>query len=169
VPYQSFATADHEIMVAVGNDDQFRRLCDLLGLAEVAADPRFGSNDLRVRHRQLLLPALARVFASAPRHEWLARLIEAGIPAAPVNSLPEALADPPVVARGLVAPGPHPLAGELPMVMSPFGAAARRRSGPPPLLGQHNREVLSSELGLSPAELDELERAGVLRTTRVDQ
>lgn len=166
VPYQSFAAADGDVALAVGNDRQFARLCRVLGLEELAEDPRFVDNARRVLNREELVPLLARVFERSERAEWLRRLKQAGVPAAPVNTLPEALKDSQVQARGMVAEVEHPLAGSLPMVMSPFGEAASGRRAAPPVLGQHNREVLASELGLSAAELDELEAAGVLATRR---
>ncbi|HEX7005201.1 MAG TPA: CoA transferase [Trueperaceae bacterium] len=161
VPYQAFATADGELTLAVGNDRQFRRLCELIGQPELAIDERFAANSARVENRDELLPRISAALLERPRGEWLAAFGRAGIPAAPVNSLPEALSDVQVRARGMVAPVPHPLAGEIPMVMSPFARGDADRAAPP-LLAQHNREVLSAELGLTDAELDELESAGVL-------
>ncbi|MEX2541880.1 MAG: CoA transferase [Trueperaceae bacterium] len=164
VPYQAFATADLELALAVGNDGQFARLCLVLGVAELAEDPRFAGNAERVRNREQLVPLLAERFERSKRAEWLERLKTAGVPAAPVNTLPEALADSQVEARGMVGEVEHPLAGALPMVMSPFGAAASPSRAAPPMLGQHNREVLAVELGLSVEELESLEGEGVLVT-----
>ena len=161
VPYQAFAAADGELTLAVGNDRQFRRLCEVLGLGDLADDERFASNSARVGNREELLPRLRAALLQRPRAEWLALLRSKGVPAAPVNTLPEALADDQVAARGMVAPVEHPLAGELPMVLSPFLREGTRRA-PPPLLAQHNQEVLGAELGLSPEELADLEREGVL-------
>jgi crotonobetainyl-CoA:carnitine CoA-transferase CaiB-like acyl-CoA transferase len=168
VPYQAFPTADGDLTVAVGNDGQFRRLCGALGLDEVAEDPRFASNELRVRNRAELVPVVAAAFGEKPRASWLGLLRDAGVPAAPVNTLPEALADPQVEARGVVGEVDHPLAGPLRMVLSPFGPAASARRRPPPLLGQHTREVLTSELNIPLGEIEELERDGVLKTHEVE-
>jgi crotonobetainyl-CoA:carnitine CoA-transferase CaiB-like acyl-CoA transferase len=146
----------------VGNDGQFERLCRELGLGELAADPLFATNEARVANRSQLVPLLRSAFGQDSRDAWLARLRAAGVPAAPVNTLPEALADEQAVARGMVGELRHPTAGPLPAVLSPFGQAAAGASRPPPLLGQHNLEVLAAELNLTEAEVLELERARVL-------
>lgn len=161
VPYQAFATADYELALAVGNDGQFARLCAVLGLEGVAQAERFATNERRVANREALIPLLAREFERAGRDEWLERLSEAEVPAAPVNTLPAALADEQAQARAMVGEVEHPLAGSLRMVMSPFGAAASGPAAAPPVLGQHNRAVLAAELGLSSEALDRLELDGV--------
>jgi crotonobetainyl-CoA:carnitine CoA-transferase CaiB-like acyl-CoA transferase len=162
VPYQAFAASDGDLTLAVGNDGQFGRLCRVLGLEGLAADPRFATNEARVSNREELVALLTSAFALDSRDTWLARLRAAGVPAAPVNTLPEALADEQAVARGMVGELRHPTAGPLPSVLSPFGHSAAGGRRPPPLLGQHNLDVLTAELGLSEAEVLELERAGVL-------
>lgn len=163
VPYQAFEAADGWLTVAVGNDAQFARLCEVLGLPGLPADPRFAGNDARVEHRAELLEVLAAAVRREPRAAWLERLREAGVPAGPVNTLPEALADEQVAARGMVASAPHPALGSVPLVQSALlhaGASSVRSA--PPLLGEHSREVLGSVLGLGEAELAELERDGVI-------
>ncbi|MBY5990827.1 CaiB/BaiF CoA transferase family protein [Ferrimonas balearica] len=102
VPYQSFVCADGELVLAVGNDAQFARLCEVMGQGGWATDGRFATNAARVAHRDELVPALARCFLDHPRSHWLARLAEVGIPAGPINSVAEALADPQVLAREMV-------------------------------------------------------------------
>lgn len=161
VPYQAFATARGELSLTVGNDQQFVRLCEVLGLEELSSDERFASNRSRVLNREELVPRIASALLQRTRDEWLELLRAAGVPAAPVNTLPEALADEQVAARGMVKQIEHPTAGPLPMVMSPFGEAASMRR-PPPLLGQHNLQVLGAELGLPQEQLELLEREKVL-------
>ena len=100
-PYQTFAVADGHLIVAVGNDGQFRKLCGLLGLDAVAQDPRFASNADRVGHRDALAAALAPAFLLRERDELLTTFAAAGVPAGPINNVADVFADPQVVARGL--------------------------------------------------------------------
>ena len=100
-PYQTFALADGHVIVAVGNDGQFRRLCELLGLPALAADARFLDNRGRVAHREALQAALAPAFLQRRREELLAAFAAAGVPAGPINNVAEVFADSQVVARGL--------------------------------------------------------------------
>jgi crotonobetainyl-CoA:carnitine CoA-transferase CaiB-like acyl-CoA transferase len=101
VPYQAFAAADGEVIIAVGNDRQFDRLCELLGLQELAADERFATNAGRVTHRAALIPPLAAAVATRTRAELSDALEAAGIPAGPINDVAQVFADPQVVARGM--------------------------------------------------------------------
>lgn len=175
VPYQSFDAADGGVVVAVGNDAQFARLCAVLGTEALAHDPRFATNDGRVANRSVIVPLLARAIGERRREEFLAACRAAGVPATPIATLPDALADEQAVARGMVVQGAHPTIGELPMVASPLWQALGPDGGPlglaptpgeapvPPLLGQHTRLVLERELGLRAAEIDALAAAGVVK------
>jgi crotonobetainyl-CoA:carnitine CoA-transferase CaiB-like acyl-CoA transferase len=156
VPYQTFEAADGVLAVAAANDGLFRRLCDVLGRPELAGDDRFRTNPLRVDHREELVPELQRVFASRPAAEWLEKLDAAGVPAGKVRGVLDALA----AAEGSFTVD-HPTAGPLSLVTSPV-APADQEPSPPPLLGQHTREVLA-EHGWSAAETEALERAGVIQ------
>ena len=170
VPYQAFEAADAALVVAVGNDAQFARLCAALELPDLAADARLSTNAGRVERRDLVVGALARRLRERPRAAWLELLSRAGVPATPVSGLADALVDPQTAARGTVVAARHPAVGDLPMVATPFAHLARP-GGPlprpepvaPPLLGQHTREVLEGELGVAPAEVDALLRDGVAR------
>ena len=100
VPYQAFATRDGELIVAVGNDSQFRKLCGVLGL-DLAADPRFATNPARVTHRDALIPLLARTILDWPKADLYEALEREGVPAGPINAIDEVFADPQVIARGM--------------------------------------------------------------------
>ncbi|HEV7271855.1 CaiB/BaiF CoA-transferase family protein [Pseudoxanthomonas sp.] len=163
VPYQVFTVADGHIVVAVGNDRQFARLCGLLGEPQLADDTRFATNAGRVRHRDVLVPLLQQRLLSRERRAWLALLESAGIPCGPVNDLADVFADPQVQARGMVAGLPHPLADALPLVNSPIRLSATPvvHRHAPPLLGQHADEVLR-EAGYDDAEIAALRARGAI-------
>ncbi|MEJ2666942.1 MAG: CoA transferase [Deinococcales bacterium] len=175
VPYQVFEAADGALMINVGNDAQFRRLCRLLGLEALADDARFATNADRVQARGTLVPLLAERLATRPRDAWLASLREAGVPATPVATLPEALADVQAQARSVIVAGPHAQAGSVRMVGSPLWHVSgpdgqplplmpRAGAAPvPPRLGEHSRTVLQDELGMTPAEVDALVGEGAVR------
>jgi crotonobetainyl-CoA:carnitine CoA-transferase CaiB-like acyl-CoA transferase len=145
VPYQMFETADRPLVLAVGTDRMFARTCELLGRPELGRDERFRTNEARVRHRDELIPELETEFRRGPRHEWLRRLAEAGVPSAPVRTLDEVFASP--EGRVSVEEVADPVRGPLRLVRNPIRmgepGAARR---PPPRLGEHTDEVLR-ELG----------------------
>lgn len=163
VPYGAFPAEDGWLVLAVGNDEQFRRLCQAVGLPELAL--RFPKNAERVAHRKEVEGALSQVLRTRPRAFWLRLLKEAGVPAAPVNDLKEAFQDPQAEARGAVWTLPHPLLGTLPTLANPLRFLSRTPAGPslpPPLLGEHTEEVLL-EAGFSPEEVSALVEKGVVR------
>jgi crotonobetainyl-CoA:carnitine CoA-transferase CaiB-like acyl-CoA transferase len=163
VPYQAFATQDGHVVVAVGNDAQFARLCEVAGRPELAKDPRFATNPARVEHRGALVPILAGLLAERPSRAWIDALEAAGVPCGPINDLAQVFEDPQVRARGMRVEVPHPLAGKIPVVGSPIRLSETPvEYGAPPLLGQHTTEVLRGVLGMADAEIDELRRAGVI-------
>jgi crotonobetainyl-CoA:carnitine CoA-transferase CaiB-like acyl-CoA transferase len=163
VPYQVFAVADGHIIVAVGNDRQFARLCQLLGESALADDERFATNAGRVRHRDVLVPMLQSAFVWRDRQTWLTVLEAAGIPSGPVNDIADVFADPQVEARAMVEHVAHPEAGSVPLVASPLKLSATpvdlRRA--PPLLGQHTDAVLR-EAGYDDAEIAALRALGAI-------
>lgn len=155
-PQRTFACADGDIVIVVGNDAQFATLCGVLGTPELAQDPRYLTNSQRVKNQDSLDPILDAIFAAQPRAHWLAALKQAGVPAGSINTVPEVFEDPQVVHRAMLRRLPHPVAGSVPQVMNPlrFGNAALRADAAPPLLGQHTADVLT-ELGLSAEQIQD--------------
>ncbi|WP_332774798.1 CaiB/BaiF CoA transferase family protein [Polaromonas sp.] len=153
VPYQDFPTADGDIILAVGNDEQFARFCAVASHPEWANDERFSTNPQRVAHRAVLVPLLRQATVSRTSADWIAALEAAGVPCGPINRIDEVFADPQVRARGLHIDMDHPLAGSVPLVANPIrlsGSPVSYRT-PPPTLGQHTAEVLAQWLGKASA------------------
>lgn len=164
VPYQALRTSDGHLMVAVGNDSLWQRFAPIIGLPELATDPRFATNPDRVVNRAVLIPLVEAALATRESAAWAAELSGAGIPAGAINTVDRALAHPQVIARDMVVTAEHPTAGTLrmpgsPVKLSGHTATVRR---PPPLLGEHTDEVLA-ELGYSAADIASLRRRGVVR------
>ncbi|HEX4756067.1 MAG TPA: CaiB/BaiF CoA-transferase family protein [Candidatus Dormibacteraeota bacterium] len=164
VPYQALRTSDGYLMVAVGNDSLWRRFAPIIGLPELAADPRFATNPDRVVHRDELIPLIEAALASRASAEWAAELSRAGIPAGAINTVDRALSHPQVLARDMVLTAEHPTAGTLRMPGSPVRLASHTATvrRPPPLLGEHTDEVLT-ELGYTAAAIASLRQSGVVR------
>jgi crotonobetainyl-CoA:carnitine CoA-transferase CaiB-like acyl-CoA transferase len=163
VPYQVFEVADGHLILAVGNDSQFVKFCNVAGLPDIPRDARFARNAERVRHRTTLVPLLAAVMKTRTRSEWLAALEAAKVPCGPINDLAEVFTDPQVQARGMTTEMAHPLSESVRLVASPmrFSATPVQYRRAPPLLGQHTGEVLH-EMGLSDAEVQALHAAGAI-------
>lgn len=151
-PQDVFACADGYFVLAVGNDGQFAKLCQVLGKGEWATDPRFATNPARVAANAELTSLLAEAFAGWQREGIVAALDAAGVPAAPINTVDQVFRDPQLLHREVLRHLPHPLAGTVPQVVSPirYQDAPLRFHRAPPLLGQHTEEVLR-ELGLDGA------------------
>jgi formyl-CoA transferase len=164
VPYQVFKVADGWVIVACGNDGQFRKLTQVAGQPELADDPRFASNPTRVRHRDQLVPLLEILMLQRPRDVWI-RLLEAvGVPCGPINDMSDVFRDPQVLAREMRQDLPHPTAGQVSVPGSALKLSATpvsyRRA--PPLLGQHTQEVLQSLAALSDDELSALKQRQII-------
>lgn len=164
VPYQDFPSADGNFILAVGNDGQFRKFCEVAGIASLADDPRFVTNRARVAHRAELIPLLRQATVFKTTAQWIEQLEKAGVPCGPINDLQQVFADPQVQARGLRLDLPNALGSSTPQVASPLRLSATPvayRSAPP-LLGQHTEALLQRLLGMSETQIAELREAGVI-------
>nr|WP_064493555.1 CaiB/BaiF CoA-transferase family protein [Pseudomonas chengduensis] len=164
VPYQDFPSADGNFILAVGNDGQFRKFCEVAGIANLADDPRFVTNKARVAHRAELIPLMRQATVFKTTAQWIEQLEKAGVPCGPINDLQQVFADPQVQARGLRLDLPNALGSSTPQVASPLRLSATPvtyRSAPP-LLGQHTDSLLQKLLGMSETQIAELREAGVI-------
>lgn len=166
VPYQVFATADGHVIIGVGNDRQFASLCEFAGKDELKDDPRFATNDARVRNREALIPIVEALAASRTTAEWLQGLAARKVPCGPVNDIDQVFADPQVKHRQMTVDLPHPLAGggsvrliASPMRFSETPVSYRRA---PPVNGEHTVEVLRELLELGDDAIGELAAGGVI-------
>ncbi len=164
VPYQTFACADGHIIVATGNDGQYQKFVEVGARPDLAADPRFATNPLRVQHRDTLVPLLAEMVKTKTRDEWIDQLEAVNVPCGPINDIGDVFANPQVQARGVAIEMPHPTAGKVKLVRSPMVLSGTpiQPDLPPPLLGQHTDEVLRDVLGHTPEQILALREKGVL-------
>jgi crotonobetainyl-CoA:carnitine CoA-transferase CaiB-like acyl-CoA transferase len=166
VPYKVFESSDGYVILAVGNDAQFQKWCRFAGAGELAADPRFATNSLRVRHRQELYALMPAFMRRRSTREWTEGLAALGVPCSPVNTIDQVFQDPQVQARGMRIDVPHASAatGTVPLIANPIRMSTTppvyRRS--PPTLGEHTDEVLEELLDLDAAERERLRQAGVI-------
>lgn len=164
VPYQDFPSADGNFILAVGNDGQFRKFCEVAGIAGLADDPRYATNKARVANRAELIPQLRQVTVFKTTAQWVELLEQAGVPCGPINDLQQVFADPQVLARGLRLDLPNSLGSDTPQVASPLRLSATPvayRSAPP-LLGEHTDALLQRLLGVSEEAIAGLRTAGVI-------
>lgn len=145
VPYQSFVASDGHLIVAVGNDAQFRRYVAALGLAELGEDARFATNQLRVRNRDTLVPLLQGAMLQRSKAEWLELLEAAQVPAGPINTVAEVFQEPQIQARKMQVNVPHPLNPDLQLVGNPIKLSRTpvEYASPPPMLGEHTASALA--------------------------
>jgi crotonobetainyl-CoA:carnitine CoA-transferase CaiB-like acyl-CoA transferase len=164
VPYETFQTSDGDLVLAVGNDELWRRLCEVLALPDVAADVRFATNQERVRNYEALRPLLAERLRTQSRQDWLAALTTAGVPCGSVRDVSEVLRDPQLDAREMVATVEHAAIGAVQVLGVPIKLSDTRGTvrTPPPVLGQHTDRILRSDLGFSEAEVARLRQLGAV-------
>ena len=170
VPYQVFEVAaapsgskDH-IIIAVGNDSQFRKYCEVANVPELGTNPLFALNRDRVKNRAQLVPILEAVMRTRSKADWLAAFEAAKVPCGAINNLAEVFADPQIQSRSMVTHWQHPHQSDLQLVSSPLKLSATpvRCDLPPPLLGQHTHEVLRGVLNYPDSKLSELQRTKVI-------
>lgn len=158
VPYQVFAASDGHLIVAVGNDTQFKAYCQAIGRPTLPDDIRFKTNSNRVIHREILIPILTEAMKTQARDYWLEALERVGVPAGPINTIDQVYQNPQVKARGMQQTLPHSSAGQAPVGASPlrFSDSPVNYHHAAPLLGEHTEQVLRERLGLSDQEIQEL-------------
>jgi crotonobetainyl-CoA:carnitine CoA-transferase CaiB-like acyl-CoA transferase len=163
-PYDTFAAADGDFVLAVGNDDQFRRLSRVLERPALGTDPRFATNADRVRNYEALQLELSPLLAARARPDLLKALKAAGVPSGAVRSVTEALADPQVAARQMIVPLEHLTAGPIRVLGTPLKLSETPASirTPPPALGQHTATILAQDLGLSERDIASLRTDGAI-------
>ena len=164
VPYQMFATANGHLVLAVGNEPQFKACTAALGLPKLASDRRYTTNAARVGNRQSLVEILAAKFLQQDTDYWLEALTACGVPVGPINNIDDIFSEPYAEERQLVRQLQHPLAGEVATVANPvrFSATPVQYRSAPPMLGQHTVEILSEELQYTPEQIAALSRDGAI-------
>lgn len=163
-PYQVLASSDGHFIVAVGNDGQFRRFCEVLDLPGMADDERFATNAARVQNRSALDTDIEARARTQTKQHWLERLEAAEVPCGPINRLEEVFAEPQIAARDMVVTMPHPTAGEVKLVGNPIKLSRTPVSyrSAPPLLGEQSADVLRNHGILDDEQIRSLQEAGVL-------
>lgn len=164
VPYQTFQTSDSWMIVAVGNDGQFRHFVKAGGREHLADDPRFASNPTRIENRPALIPLLVDMVKEKSKVDWISILEKVGVPCGPINNLQEVFENEQVIARGIQMKVPHPSAGIMNLVASPMRLSKTpvEVRMPPPLLGQHTDQILSSDLGFDHQRIAQLRSKGII-------
>jgi len=157
VPYQAFKAKDEYINIAAGNDQLWKRFCKVINMENIMDDPKFVTNAKRVENRKELIAILSKIIETKTGAEWLKLLEDAGIPAGPIYTLDKLFSDPQVLHRKMVVELAHPKAGKIKVTGVPvkLSDAPGEITAPPPLLGQHNKEVLK-DLGYSAEEIEKL-------------
>ncbi|RJF91900.1 CaiB/BaiF CoA transferase family protein [Noviherbaspirillum saxi] len=164
VPYQVFRCSEGEVIVAVGNDSQYRAFCEVIGRPDLAVDPRFTTVGLRNVNRHALIPHIAEAMLACSMSEWVQKMEAANVPCGPINNMQQVFEDPHVQHRQMKLSLPHPVGREVPNLANPirFSDTPIRYKRAAPTLGEHTDEVLGTRLGLSPERIAELKEQGVV-------
>ena len=168
VPYQAFPTADGHVILAVGNNGQFEKFCQIANRPDLSSDPRFRSNADRVRNRETLVPIVTELLKARTTHEWTTACDAAQVPCGPINNLDQVFSDPQVVHRQMRIDLPHPLSGTVPQVVNPirFSETPITYHNAPPLLGQHTASVLAERLDYDAARIADLAARRIIAVNR---
>ena len=164
VPYQAFPTVDGHVIIAIGNDHQFGKFCEVAGQPGLATDPRFATNTNRVNNRTAIVAQIASIVAGKTTQQWLDLLGPLGVPCGPINNMAQTFEHPQVLHRHMQITMEHPASGSVPIIANPirFTEQPIEYNRAPPLLGQHTDEVLGGILGLAPEAIDGLRRSGTI-------
>ena len=164
VPWQAFATSDGYVVVATRQENFWKKLCAVLEHADLADDPLFADNATRVKNRKVVIPQLEEIFRTRTAADWLKRLRDAGVPAAPVNNVDAAFAEPPVAEREMIVEYDHPQVGKVRLPGNPIkmDGMGETISIPAPMLGEHTDAILKSLLHLSAQEIATLRESGAV-------
>jgi crotonobetainyl-CoA:carnitine CoA-transferase CaiB-like acyl-CoA transferase len=167
-PFGTLPTSDGYVMLAIGNDAQWRRFCETVGHAALTADPDFATNEQRVRNRERLTAVLSEISRQRSSREWFDLLMPTGVPVAPIESLYRVFSDPHVRHSGLVEAVQHPTVGRFSAVGSPLSLSASpaETRHPPPLLGEHTEDVLAGVLGYGTEQIRALLGENVIGRSR---
>jgi len=164
VPYEAFPTADGYIILAVGNDSQFRSFCHVAGIGHLPDDARYATNRSRVANRETLVPQIRQAMVMKTTDDWIAILETANVPCGPINTLDRVFDNPQVKHRDTVRYLDHPTAGKVPTVANPIKFSKTPIAGEtaPPMLGQHSDEILRNVADLSDEQVARLREAGII-------
>ncbi len=164
VPYQAFPTSDGHIIIAVGNDQQFSRLCDALGEADLASDERFKTNAARVNNRKSLCDVIQQNLKQHGSAHWLDKLKQHKVPCGPINTIEQVFEDPQVLAREMVVSSPERRSGEVKMVGSPikYSRSLTEEFLAPQQLGESTEKILKDYLDYSATDISKLRNRSIL-------
>ncbi|MEQ8286490.1 CaiB/BaiF CoA-transferase family protein [Thalassospira sp.] len=164
VPYEAFPTADGYIILAVGNDSQFKSFCATAGIGHLSDDERYATNRSRVAHRETLVPLIRQAMVMKSTDDWIAVLETANVPCGPINTLDRVFDNPQVKHRDTVRFLDHPTAGKVPTVANPikFSKTPIMGETAPPMLGQHSDEILRKVADLNDEQIEKLRIAGII-------
>jgi crotonobetainyl-CoA:carnitine CoA-transferase CaiB-like acyl-CoA transferase len=164
VPYQVFDAADGKLVIAVGNDSQFAKLCDVIGCPDLATNESYATNTCRVRNRESLIPLLQEILSKRNVSDWITLIEPEGVPCGPINNIRQVFEHPQVQHRGMRVDLSHPTAGSAPSVANPikFSRTPITYSKAPPTLGQHTKQILSRVGDFSESEIQKLGEKGII-------
>ncbi len=165
-PYQDFTASDGNFITAANNDDQFQRLCETIGIPEIAVDERFTTNSLRVENRSALADLLNKEIFKHPIEHWMTKLRSAGLTVTPINTMEDVFNDPQSKARNAIWKVDHPSLGKIDLLGSALQHLSRTPASPqghPPMLGEHTFDIMEEVLNMTKSQIAELVSDGVIK------